>query len=103
MVGPSDECNAPRAALEEVPGGVVGGHIAVAHHLRKTVGQTGAGEENERHVGLGEHLVVGVVDGVLRQTGDDAVHMEREKIVDGTLLEHVALVAVGRKHGVTVA
>ena len=41
-----------------------------------------------------------VVGGVLRQTGDDALHMEADEIVDGTHLGLGVLVGVGTDHRV---
>ena len=102
VVRTSDEGDATGAGLKEVLGGLIGCFVAIGLDGGEELGEAGAGEEDEGYAHLGYLLEVGVVGGVLCETGDDAFDVEVDEVVDGAYLGLDVLMAVGADDAVAL-
>ena len=95
MVGASDEGDAAAAGIYQMLRGLEGSLVAIGGDGGEAVGETGAPEEDKGDAHVGYLLEMLVVGGVLRQTGDDALDMQADEIVDGLDLGIGILMRIG--------
>ena len=81
-------------------GGLLRGNVAIGDHTRELIRQAGSSEKHEGDPHLGDLLEMRIVGGVLRQTGDDTLHVQVDEIVDGPHLVLTVLMGVGTDHRV---
>ena len=101
VVRTADKGDAPAARIDEVLGGLLGSDVAIGGDTREFVRQTGAPEEHHGYLHVVDLLEVTVVAGILRQTGNDALDMQVDEVIDGFHLELAILVSVGTDDRVT--
>ena len=101
MVRTADKGDALATGIDEVLGGLLGSNVAIGGDTREFIRQTGAPEEHHGYLHVVDLLEVTVVARILRQTGNDALDMQVDEVIDGFYLELAILVGVGADDRVT--
>ena len=101
MVWSTNKSDTSASGLYQVVGGLLRRFVAVSGHCRELVGHASTSEKHERNAHIGNFLKVRVVGGVLRKTGNDALHMHVDKRVNSLCLQQAVFMAVGTDDGIS--
>ena len=102
MVGTSNKGNASTASIDQVLGGLLSSLVTISHHTREFIGKTSSSKEHQGDTHARDLLEMTIVSGILRQTGDDALHVQTDEVVDGPYLSFTIFVGVRTDHGITI-
>lgn len=101
MVWTSEEGYSLASVVYEMLSRLLSRLVAVSHNAREEFWQACTGEENQRDAHVVKFPEMGVVNGILRQAGYDALNVHAHEIVYSELLTVVVLVAVSANYRVT--
>ena len=101
VVRTADKGNALAACIDEMLGSLLSSDVAIGCDARELIRQTGATKEHHGDLHLVDLLEMTIVACILSQTGNDALDMQVDKVIDGFHLELAILVGVGADDRVT--
>ena len=94
VVRSSNEGDASASGGDEMFGCHLGCLVAVGSHGGELVAHASSSEEHERYSHVGNLLKVGIVGGVLCKTGNDALHVHVDEVVNSLCLCNAVFVTV---------